>query len=257
MDGGVPIKRAIAGIAMGLMILPDGQYKILTDIQGPEDHHGDMDFKIAGTREGVAGIQLDVKVDGIDPKILSEALLAAKRARLQILDVIEKAIPEPRKELSASAPKIAWTKIDIEKIGMVIGPGGKIVQQITRENDVEIDIMQEDGTIYITGKKMENVVKAKSIVESLVKEYKAGEKFEGKVVRITEFGAFVEIAPGAEGLVHISEIAPFRVNKVTDFLSEGELVKVIIKEIDERGRISLSIKNTDPEFASRKGGGKR
>lgn len=253
MDGGVPISAPAAGIAMGLMILPDGKYKVLTDIQGPEDHHGDMDFKVAGTRNGITGIQLDVKVDGIDPKILEEALVEAQKARYQILDVIESAISKPRQELAASAPKIEWLKIDIEKIGAVIGPGGKIIQQITRENEVEIDILQEDGTVYITGKKLENVKKAKSIIESLVKEYKVGEKFEGKVTRLMDFGAFVEIGPGIEGMVHISEIAPFRINKISDVISIGEKVNVVIKEVDEKGRINLSIKNIDPDFANRKG----
>ncbi|MFA5987272.1 MAG: polyribonucleotide nucleotidyltransferase [Candidatus Paceibacterota bacterium] len=253
MDGGVPIKRPAAGIAMGLMILPDGKYKVLTDIQGPEDHHGDMDFKVAGTREGITGIQLDIKVDGVDAKILSEALAAAKEARHQILDVIEKAISAPRANLAPSAPKIEKTKVEIEKIGAVIGPGGKVIQQLCRDYDVQIDIEQADGSVFITGKDLEKVKAARAVIEGIVKEYKAGEKFTGKVTRLMEFGAFVEIGPNAEGMVHISEVAPFRINRISDVIKEGEEVNVIIKEIDEKGRINLSIKDVDPNFASRKG----
>ncbi|MBI5139897.1 MAG: polyribonucleotide nucleotidyltransferase [Candidatus Vogelbacteria bacterium] len=251
MDGGVPIKRPAAGIAMGLMSSTNGNYKILTDIQGPEDHHGDMDFKVAGTREGITAIQLDIKVDGVSSKILGEALDRAKIARLQILDVIEKAIPAPRADISPSAPRIIKMTIDPEKIGAVIGPGGKIIKQITEDTGAEIEI-EQDGTVYISGK-VDGVNKAKTKIEEITHVFKAGEKFIGTVVKIADFGAFVNIAEGTDGMVHISEIAPFRVANVRDILKEGEKVPVIIKEIDERGRLSLSIKAVDKDFAEKKG----
>ncbi len=253
MDGGVPISRPVAGIATGLMSdeKDPTKYKILTDIQGPEDHHGDMDFKVAGTTVGITGIQLDIKVGGIPVKILKEAMEQSKTARLQILEVITKAIPAPRETLKDSAPQIVMIKINPEKIGAVIGPGGKVIQKITADTGAEIEI-EDDGSVTITGKK-EGVEAAKETIEGIVHVYKHGERFEGTVTRLMDFGAFVAIGKnGDEGLVHISEMAPFRVNKVTDLVQVGDKVPVAVKEVDEKGRLNLSIKLADPDFAKNK-----
>lgn len=248
MDAGVPIKDPVAGIAMGIMIdINDpSRYKILTDIQGPEDHHGDMDFKVAGTRNGVTAIQMDVKVAGIRTGQLAEALEAAKKARFQILDVIEAEIKEPRANLNPNAPHIETVIIKKEQIGMVIGPGGKMINEIKNATGTEIDI-EEDGSVFITGKG-EGAKTAKEMIESLTHEHVAGERYMGEVTRIEDFGAFVRITPYAEGLVHISEIAPFRVETVRSLLALGDNVPVIIKEIDDKKRINLSIKQADPKF---------
>ena len=252
MDGGVPIERPVAGIASGLMMKSPKKYKILTDIQGPEDHHGDMDLKVAGTRDGITAIQMDVKVTGIPIPILAEALEKAKVARLTILDVIEKEISRPRENIAESAPQIIVIKIKPGQIGLVIGPGGKSINKIRDETLVDDITIEEDGTVYITGKNNSSQ-KAKFIIESMTRIYEAGERFEGEVTRVTDFGAFVKIDNNAEGLVHISEIAPFRIKTVDGILKIGDRVPVIIKEIDEKNRISLSIKNRDPEFAKGKG----
>jgi len=252
MDGGVPIKAPVAGIAMGLMMRDENSYKILIDIQGPEDHHGDMDLKVAGTREGITAIQMDVKVDGVPVKILSEAFVKAKNTRLQILDVIEKAIPAPRTDIAPSAPKILTVKIQPDQIGMVIGPGGKMVNKIREESGAEIDI-EEDGTVFVTGKNGA-AEKACEMITGMTRVYKPGEKFVGKVIKILDdIGAVVQFGFNAEGLVHISEIAPFRINRVSDALKDGEEVPVMIREVDDRGKTRLSIKQADPEFAAKKG----
>jgi polyribonucleotide nucleotidyltransferase len=250
LDGGVPMKRPVAGIASGLMSDGKGTYKVLTDIQGPEDHYGDMDFKVAGTTEGVTAIQMDVKVSGIPIQVLEIAFLKAKNARLQILDVIKKAIPEVRKDISTHAPKILVIKIKPDQIGGIIGSGGKTIKAIKEKTGAEIDI-EDDGTVYLTGKNG-SAEKARDIVESMTHEYKSGEKFEGTVVRVEAFGAFVNIAPDTDGLVHVSEIAPFRVDNVGDYLKIGDKVPVVVKEVDERGRIALSIKSASPDFIKRK-----
>lgn len=248
MDAGVPIKEPVAGIAMGLMMSEDGKrFKVLTDIQGPEDHHGDMDFKVAGTRNGVTAIQMDVKVDGIPLKILAEALESAKKARFEILDVIEKEISAPRPKISPNAPEILIVKINQDQIGGVIGSGGKTIKEIKEKTGAEIDI-EDDGSVFITGKNG-SAQKAKEIIEQMTHEYKAGEKFENaEVIKIMEFGAFVKIAHNTEGLVHISEIAPFRIDKVENVLKEGDIVPVVIKEIDAQKRLKLSIKDANPNF---------
>ena len=261
MDGGVPIKAPVAGIAMGLMIeeitndelkiTKELKYKILTDIQGPEDHHGDMDFKIAGTREGVTAIQLDVKVEGVPIKILGEAMIQSKKARLAIIDRIEKEISAPRKEISASAPKILIIKIDPDKIGMVIGGGGKTIKDIKERTGAEITI-EDDGTVYFTGKG-ESANLAKNIVEEMTHDYAVGETLKGEVVKVAEFGAFVRLNPFTDGMVHISEIAPFRVERTSDIIKEGMIVPVKIISIDkEKGRIGLSIKEADKDFFAKK-----
>ena len=249
MDGGVPIKRPVAGIAMGLMlnVANPTEYKILTDIQGPEDHYGDMDFKVAGTRLGVTAIQLDIKVDGVPVKALKEALVQAKDARVQILDVIEKEIPTPRKDISPNAPKILVTKVQVDQIGMVIGSGGKTVKGIRDATGAEITI-EDDGTIYVTGKNGA-ADKALAIIQEMTKEWKVGDMAEATVTKIIEVGAIVKVSEFADGLVHISEIAPFRVAKVGDLLKEGMKVPVKVVGVDrEKGRISFSIKEADRNF---------
>ncbi len=258
MDGGVPIKKPVAGIAMGLMFdeeKDDGseqQYRVLTDIQGPEDEHGDMDFKVAGTKDGITAVQMDVKVGGIPIKILSEAFEDAKVARLQILEVIEKAIPTSRENVSSRAPKIEVVHIKEDQIGLIIGSGGKTINEIKDSTNVSEITIEEDGTVYITGKG-DTTDKAKAIIEEMTHEYKEGEKFDGEVTRVLDFGAFVRIGYKTEGLVHISELAPYRINNVSDVVSVGETVPVIIKEVDEKDRINLSIKRIDPDFAKSKG----
>jgi len=247
MDAGVPIKAPVAGIALGLMMESDKKYKILTDIQGPEDHHGDMDFKVAGTRLGVTAVQMDVKVDGVPVSILIEAFLAAKKARLQILDVIESEIAKPRENISPNAPEIISIQIKPDQIGLVIGPGGKSINKIREDTGVEDITIEDSGMVYITGKGG-TAKAARDIIATMTHEYVAGERFDGKVTRLMDFGAFVEIAPGTEGLVHISEIAPFRVETVGSLLKDGDRVPVVIKKIDEKNRINLSIKDVDPNL---------
>lgn len=247
MDGGVPIKAPVAGIAMGLMYESESKYKILTDIQGPEDHHGDMDFKIAGTRSGVTAIQLDVKVEGVSIKILTEAMLQARVARLKIIDRIEQEIPAPRTDISTSAPKIIMIKIMPDQIGMVIGGGGKTIKEIKEKTGAEITI-EDDGSVYLTGKG-ESAMMAKKIIEEMTHQFKVGEVLKGEVVKIADFGAFVRLNSWSDGMVHISEIAPFRVERVSDIIKEGMIVPVMVINIDkERGKIGLSIKEADKEF---------
>ena len=253
MDAGVPITRPVAGIAMGMMSdASKGVYKILTDIQGPEDHHGDMDFKVAGTSVGVTGVQMDVKVEGVPLSTLMEAFTQAKKARLQILDVIQKVLAGPRADISPRAPKILIVKVKVDQIGLVIGPGGKTINGIrerTKCDDITID---EDGTVFVTGKNGTAEAAQKEIVD-LTREYMPGEKFEGEVTRLMDFGAFVKIGPNTEGLVHVSEVAPFRIGNIADAVAVGDIVPVLLKEVDEKGRYNLSIKAADPEFAARKG----
>ncbi len=247
MDGGVPIKAPVAGIAMGLMYEDDEHYKVLTDIQGPEDHHGDMDFKVAGTKNGVTAIQLDVKVEGVPVKILGEAMRQAKAARLTILSEIEKAIPNPRAQISPNAPHILITKINPDKIGMVIGSGGKTIKDIKERSGAEITI-EDDGTVFVTGKG-ESADIAMKIIEGMTHEFQVGEMLKGEVVKLAEFGAFVRLNEYSDGLVEISEIAPFRVAKVTDIMKEGMIVPVKVIKVDsEHGKISLSIKEADKNF---------
>ncbi|MCX6754930.1 MAG: polyribonucleotide nucleotidyltransferase [Candidatus Nomurabacteria bacterium] len=247
MDAGVPIKAPVAGIAMGLMYENDNAYKILTDIQGPEDHHGDMDFKVAGTREGITAIQLDVKVDGVPIKILSEAMAQSKKARLTILDTIEKEIAKPRDHISPNAPEILIIKIKPEQIGGVIGSGGKVIKDIKERTGAEITI-EDDGTVYFTGRDG-SAGKAKQIVEEMTHEFKIGEILQGEVVKIADFGAFVRLNDFTDGMVHISELAPFRVNAVAELIKEGMIVPVKVIGVDvQRGKISLSIKEANPTF---------
>ena len=250
MDGGVPIKRPVAGIASGLMMEGD-KYALITDIQGPEDEHGDMDFKVAGTREGVTAIQMDVKVDGIPVKILGEALEKAKQARLEILDVIEAEIAAPREKISPRAPEIVTLTIQPDQIGLVIGSGGKTVNTIKDETGVEEISIEDDGQVFITGKNGTAHVAAERI-RLLTKVYEVGERVSATIIRLADFGAFAKIDEQNEGLIHISEIAPFRVEKVEGLLKMGETVEAEVIKVEE-GKIGLSIKKADPEFATRKG----
>ncbi len=253
MDGGVPIKAPVAGIAMGVMT-HGGVHKVMTDIQGPEDEFGGMDFKVAGTRNGITAIQLDIKLDGIPVPVLVEALQGAKVARAHILDTIESAIAAPRNTINPRAPEILTMRVKPDQIGLVIGGGGKTINGIKDASGVNDITIEDDGSIFITGKNGA-AQKAKEMIEGIVKEYKAGELYEGEVTRMMDFGAFVRIGAGkdAEGLVHVSEVAPFRIDKVGDALKIGDKVRVMIKEIDEKGRINLSIKMADPEWAVKKG----
>lgn len=240
MAGGVPIKAPVAGIAMGL--ISDGtNYTILTDIQGLEDHFGDMDFKVAGTREGITALQMDIKISGITADILAEALAQAKRARFEILDVIEATIAEPRAELAPSAPKIDTIKIDADKIKIVIGKGGETIDKIIEETGVKIDI-DEDGLCSIFSSDQLAIDRAKEIIAELVRQAKVGDIYMAKVVRIEKFGAFVHLFGRTDAMVHISEMAWGRTNKVEDIIKIGDTVKVKITKIDDKGRIDASMR---------------
>jgi polyribonucleotide nucleotidyltransferase len=240
MDAGVPIKSNVAGIAMGL-IKEDDDIMILSDILGDEDHLGDMDFKVAGTRDGITAIQMDIKIKGISYDIMETALDRAKTGRIHIIDIMDQTIAKPHEKLSKYAPRIETIKIDVDKIGMVIGPGGKMIKKIVEETGVKIDI-DDDGTVTIASDDVENVDKAKEIVRSLVKVPELGEHYLGTVKRVVNFGAFVEITPGKEGMIHISELDFKRTEKVTDVLNVGDKVDVIVKKIDNDGKIGLSRK---------------
>jgi polyribonucleotide nucleotidyltransferase len=238
MDAGVPIKAPVAGIAMGLM-MEDGRYQVLTDIQGLEDHIGDMDFKVAGTRTGVTALQMDIKVAGLSYDILVEALEQAHRARMQILDLMEATIPAPRPELSPYAPRMTIMQVDPDKLGAVIGTGGKTVRALEDECDVRIDI-EDDGTIYIASTSGPAAEKAQRMIENLTEDPEVGNIYTGRVVRTTDFGAFVEILPGTDGLVHISQLADYHVRTVRDVVDIGDEIMVMVTNIDPEGKIRLS-----------------
>lgn len=246
MDAGVPIKKPVAGIASGLVMDEKGNYKLLTDIQGPEDFHGDMDFKVAGTRDGITAIQMDVKVLGIPVEVLAGALEKAKAARLHILDVMTKEISAPREKISPYAPEIKVLKIKPEQIGLIIGSGGKTINGIRDLTKTDINI-DDDGTVFITGKNG-GADKALQIIADMTKEFTIGEKVMGTVVKVLEFGAFVALNDSTEGLVHVSEFASFRVNDPQTLVKPGMKVPVVVKEKDERGRLKLSIKQADSHF---------
>ena len=240
MDAGVPIKRPVAGAAMGLIKASDdsGKVAILTDIQGLEDFLGDMDFKVAGTTEGITAIQMDIKIKGIDEPILRQALRQAHDARMFILGKMLECLPEPRDHMSKYAPKITRFTINPEKIREVIGPGGKMINKIIAETGVKIDI-EDDGRVYISTPDEEASARARSMIEGIAKDPQVGDVFRGKVVRIMQFGAFVEFAPGKDGLVHISKLADKRVEKVEDVVNIGDELEVRVAEIDSQGRINL------------------
>lgn len=255
MDAGVPIKAPVAGIAMGLIKEGD-KVAVLSDIQGIEDFLGDMDFKVAGTEKGITAIQMDIKIPGIDRDILEKALEQARRGRLFILQKMMEAISEPRKEISPYAPKIIRTVVDPEKIRDIIGPGGKTINKIINQTGVKIDI-EDDGRLFIAAPDRESGEKALKIIETITKDIEVGEVYLGKVLRITDFGAFVEIVPGKEGMIHISKLAHERVRKVEDVLKVGDEVLVKVVDVDSQGRINLSRKDLLPKKEEPKGKFKR
>lgn len=244
MDAGVPLKNPVSGIAMGIVVDENNNYKILSDIQGPEDHWGDMDFKVAGTKDGITAMQLDVKFEGITPEIVEEVLARAYESRMQIMDVMLATIPTSRAEMSKYAPRIIIMKINPDKIRTVIGPGGKVINEIIDSTGVQIDI-EDDGSVFITAEDPEGGKRAEEWIKNLTHEPKAGEAYTGIVIKIMDFGAFVQILPGKEGLVHISQLSDKRVEKVSDILKEGQEVAVKVLEVDSLGRLNLTMK-VDP-----------
>jgi len=244
LDAGVPMRSVIGGISVGIVVGPDGKYKLLSDIQGPEDHFGGMDFKIAGSKKGITAIQLDVKVDGLTADMIRDTLEQSEKNRIAIIDIMNETIDAPRAEMSQYAPRIIILKINPEKIRDVIGPGGKIINQIIDETGVEIDI-EDDGSVFITAASPEAGKKASEWVQNLTHEVTAGETFKGKITRILNFGAFAEILPGQEGLIHISEISEKRTERVEDALKVGQIVNVKVKEIDSLGRINLTMRGLE------------
>jgi polyribonucleotide nucleotidyltransferase len=238
MDTGVPIKAPVAGIAMGLIKEGDSMI-VLTDILGAEDHLGDMDFKVAGTSQGITALQMDMKIKGITPAVMSQALEQARVARLSILDKMMETIGEPRPDLKSFVPRITMIRIPVEKIGAVIGPGGKMIRSIQEDTGVKIDI-GEDGSVYIASSDGESARKARERVEALTETAIIGRIYTGKVVRIADFGAFVEILPNMDGMVHISQLDSTRVNKVEDVVSMGDEITVMVTDIDSNGKIRLS-----------------
>ncbi|GAA0210195.1 polyribonucleotide nucleotidyltransferase [Kangiella japonica] len=240
MDAGVPMKAPVAGIAMGLVKEGD-KFVVLSDILGDEDHLGDMDFKVAGTAEGITALQMDIKIDGITQEIMEKALHQAQGGRLHILNVMNEALAKPREDISEHAPRITAIKIPVDKISEVIGKGGSTIRALTEETGATIEI-EDDGTVKVASSDSEGAAEAVRRIEMITMEITAGMEFEGKVVRLADFGAFVQITPGKDGLVHISQIAHERVNKVTDYLKEGDMVKVKVLEVDRQGRIRLSMK---------------
>jgi polyribonucleotide nucleotidyltransferase len=240
MDAGVPVKAPVSGIAMGLVKEGD-DYTILTDIQGAEDHLGDMDFKVAGSRDGITALQMDIKITGVTQEIMRNALAQARRAREFILDKMAEALPTAREQLAAHAPRISSIKIDPEQIGLVIGKGGETIRALEADHDVQIDI-EEDGTILIyatEGTKSDAAIEA---IQGLTKEPEVGDTYTGKVVKTTEFGAFVELKKGTDGLLHVSNVGPGRVGHIEDVIGRGDVLDVLVQEVDKaRGRIGLKL----------------
>jgi len=246
MDAGVPIKAPVAGISCGLVTEGD-RWITFVDIQGVEDFHGDMDFKVAGTKAGITAIQMDLKIDGLTPEIIRSALDLTRDARIQILDeCMLKCLPEVRAELSPYAPKMIQTQIEVDKIRDVIGKGGSVIQKIISDTGTKIDV-EDDGRIFISATNRDDCYKALRIIEAIVLDPKIGDVFYGKVTRLMTFGAFVEFAPGKEGMVHISKLAPQRVAKVEDVVNVGDMTWIKVVEIDEKGRINLSRKDAMAE----------
>src|SRR5436190_4724336 len=260
MDAGVPITKMVAGISIGLVQEGD-KYELLTDIIGEEDHFGDMDFKVCGTRDGITAIQLDIKTEGIDHDVIRQSLHRAKDARLNILDKMQQVLPAPRPEISKWAPRLLTIKIDPEKIGKVIGPAGKNIKALQAETGAQVDI-EDDGTVYVSAVDGAAAERCRDIIEAMTAEVKVGKIYTGRVVSIKEFGAFVEIAPETDGLCHVSELSDRYVDRVTDFVNLGDEVKVKVILVDDQGRIKLSRKEamkelgeTDPEPVHSGGGG--
>ena len=251
MDAGVPIRTPVAGISCGLITKEDGTFQTMVDIQGLEDFYGDMDFKVGGTHNGITAIQVDIKVDGLSMEVIAEAFEKTRKARLYILDeIMAPAIAEPRPEVSQYAPKVVQTYVRPDKIREVIGSGGKVIQKICADCDVTIDI-EDDGSCVIMGVDMANVKRALSIVDSIANDPEVGAIYKGQVTRLMAFGAFVEIAPGKEGLVHISKLADHRVAKVEDVVNVGDTIFVKVTEIDAQGRINLSRKDAMADIAAK------
>jgi polyribonucleotide nucleotidyltransferase len=246
MDAGVPIKTPVAGIAMGLMIdhKDPKKYVILSDIQDAEDFAGDMDFKVAGTKDGITALQMDIKVKGISASVMAEALAQAKEGRMFIMGEMAKTLDKPRAEVSPYAPRITKLIIDPEKIREVIGKGGEMIQKITSETEVEIDI-EDSGLVMIYSDDAKKAEAAKEWIQTIVAEPEVGTTYTGKVVKLMDFGAFVEIMPGKEGMVHISQIKEDRVENINDELEEGQTIKVKLTEIDDRGRLNLTMKGIE------------
>jgi polyribonucleotide nucleotidyltransferase len=249
MDAGVPIKQPVAGIAMGLMTHQGydpqhkgNEYKILTDIQGPEDHYGDMDLKVAGTKDGITALQMDVKIEGIDEEIFIKAIQQAQKAYLEILEIMSKVLPEPRKRISPYAPIIMSTQIKPYQIGMIIGPGGKMINGLIEKYSLESIDIDDNGRVYVSANNLQNVQAAIDHIKAITREFEVGDIVEGPIVRILDFGAIVDLGGGRDGMIHISEIKNGFVNKITDVLKPGQIVKAKIIKIDENGRISLSMK---------------
>ena len=246
MDAGVPIANPVAGISVGL-VADDNEYTLITDIVGDEDHYGHMDFKVAGSREGVTGVQVDLKVEGLPVDLLPAIFERARSARLRILDIMAKELPAPRPELSPLAPKILTVKIPVDKIGALIGPGGKNIRSIQEQTGTKIDI-SDDGTVQIAGDSLEIAQAGKDVVESMMATAEIGKIYRGPVTRLMSFGAFIKILPDVEGMVHISEIRDERVEKIEDVLKEGDIVEARVIEIDDKGRVNLSMRHLDEPF---------
>ncbi len=257
MDAGVPIKAPVAGISCGLITKEDGDFMTMVDIQGLEDFFGDMDFKVGGTKKGITAIQVDIKVDGLTPEIIKEAFEKTHKARNYILDeIMLKAIPEPRPTVNKWAPKMLSTKVPVDKIREVIGSGGKVIQKLCADFDVKIDI-EETGDVFVSGLDMEKAQAAVSVINTIANDPEIGSIYKGKVVRLMNFGAFVEIAPGKDGLVHISKLDKQRVEKVEDVVSIGDEIVVKVMEIDDQGRINLSRKDALADIEAKKNADKQ
>ena len=247
MDAGVPLKAPVAGIAMGL-VKEGERFAVLSDILGDEDHLGDMDFKVAGSANGVTALQMDIKIEGITPEIMEKALHQAHAGRIHILNAMNEVIATSRKEINAHAPNFAVIDIDPEKIRDVIGKGGATIRQLTEETGAVIDI-DDNGTIRIFGENKAATKAAIAKIEAITAEVEVGKTYTGKVARIVEFGAFVNVLPNTDGLVHISQISDARIENVNDVLKEGQMVNVLVQDIDNRGRIKLTMKGVDQTIA--------
>jgi len=243
MDAGVPLKAPVAGIAMGLVKEGD-RFAVLSDILGDEDHLGDMDFKVAGSKNGITALQMDIKIEGITPDIMEQALKQAHAGRIHILEAMNQVLPESRTEINAHAPNYAVIEINPDKIRDVIGKGGATIRQLTEETGAVIDI-DDAGTIRIFGENKAATKAAIGKIEALTAEVEVGKTYEGTVARIVDFGAFVNVLPNTDGLVHISQIAEERVENVSDYLKEGQVVKVLVQDVDNRGRIKLTMKGVE------------
>jgi polyribonucleotide nucleotidyltransferase len=249
MDAGVPIEAPVAGIAMGL-VTREGSYAILTDIQGVEDALGDMDFKVAGTADGITALQMDIKIKGLSRQMMGEALEQAREARLVVLDKMLEVIPEPRREMSPFSPRITTLQINPDKIRDVIGPGGKVIRKIVEETGAQIDV-EDDGTVFVASSDQDGARRAIDWIKGLTDEVEVGRIYRGKVVRIMPFGAFVEVLPNQDGLVHISKLTDHRVERVEEVVNVGDEIQVKATEIDSQGRLNLSRQEALEELAAR------